>query len=259
MPAGEFLETGNVIGVGKKADIEDQIAIGGNAVSIAEAGQVDHDLGFFFGAAKLFLDEIPELVDRELGSVDGEIGQAPDGRKQLPLQTNALGDGLLIAERMWAARFTESPRDGFVVRFQEQQAGGNFAADTRIDGRESLEAQPFANIHYQGGETNARGVPGQLGEFRDEPDGQVVHRVIAEIFKNLEDRSFARAAQTGDDHQLRVGSGPFPAFSRIWSVVRRIRFRLVFDQGLPGATTALGRHSASGFHEVEMTVPAPYE
>jgi hypothetical protein len=97
----------------------------------------------------------------------------------------------LIAKRMRAARFAESPRDGFVVRFQEQQAGGNFAADARVDGWESFEAQPFANIHHQGRETNAGGVPGQLGELGNEPDGQVVHRVITEIFKNFEDRSFS--------------------------------------------------------------------
>ena len=42
----------------------------------------------------------------------------------------------------------------------------------------------------------------QLGEFRNQVDGQIVDRIVAQILQRLEHGAFAGPAQPGDDHQL---------------------------------------------------------
>ena len=64
--AGEFLELGNVIWVGQEADIEYQVAVGRHAVTVAEAGHVDHDLRFLALANELLANKIAQLMHREL-------------------------------------------------------------------------------------------------------------------------------------------------------------------------------------------------
>ena len=53
--AGEILKSGNVVRVGQKADVEDQVAIRRHAIAEAETGDVDHDLGLVALAAEAFL------------------------------------------------------------------------------------------------------------------------------------------------------------------------------------------------------------
>src|SRR5437870_3698862 len=52
MTAGEFFELRNVVGIWKKAHVENEVAVGGHAVAIAETGDVNADLRCFAIAAK---------------------------------------------------------------------------------------------------------------------------------------------------------------------------------------------------------------
>ena len=135
--AGQLLELRNVVRVGQKADVEDQVAIGGHAVTVAEAGHVDHDLRFFALAHELLADEIAQLVNRELRGIDGQVRQLADGREHLALLADALADGLAGAERMRPARLAEAAHDRLVVRLHERSGAWESRAGCARRSRES--------------------------------------------------------------------------------------------------------------------------
>ncbi len=88
--AGQVFELGNVIGIRQEADVEDQVAVGRHAMPVAEAGDVDADVGLLGAAAELVFDDIPQLVDIELRGIDDVVGHGADGRQPLALGANVL-------------------------------------------------------------------------------------------------------------------------------------------------------------------------
>ena len=71
--------------------------------------------------AEALPDEIPQLVNRELGGVDDQVRHGADGRELRALGPDAAADRSVRAERMRAARLAEAADDGVVVRLQEDQ------------------------------------------------------------------------------------------------------------------------------------------
>ena len=49
---------------------------------------------------------------------------------------------------------------------------------------------------------DARRIARQLGEFRDQVDGQIIDRVIAKVLEDLQHRAFSGSAQAGDDDEF---------------------------------------------------------
>ena len=95
---------------------------------------------------------------------------------------------------------------GRIVGLQKHQAWWAAWRRMRLNkAGKLLERGAFADVHHQRRAADVGRVLGQLGEFRDQFDGQVVHRIVAQILQGLEHGAFAGAAQAGDDHQL--GSG----------------------------------------------------
>jgi hypothetical protein len=76
--------------------------------------------------------------------------------------------------------------------------------------RELRQLSAFANVDHQRGAPHVAGILSQLGELRNQFDGQVVDCIVAQVFESLEDCRLPRAAQTGDDHQLRALRIQFP-------------------------------------------------
>src|SRR5205807_9090450 len=66
---GVLLELRNVVRVRKEAHVEDEVAVRRHAVAIAEAGDVDSDLGFIAVAVELVCNQVPQLVDVQLRGV----------------------------------------------------------------------------------------------------------------------------------------------------------------------------------------------
>src|SRR5579872_6434234 len=65
MAAGQLLETGDVVRVGKKSHVEYEVGIRRDAMAIAEAGDVHHDLLLVALTHELFANEIAQLMDRK--------------------------------------------------------------------------------------------------------------------------------------------------------------------------------------------------
>ena len=103
---------------------------------------------------------------------------------------------------MGPARFAEPADQRGLVRFEKYKPGGHLPADSLDQGWQTLQGGPFADVHHQSGMPDVRGILGQLGKLWDQLDGQVIDRIIPQIFECLEDCSLARTAQSGDDDQL---------------------------------------------------------
>src|SRR5581483_5297832 len=139
MASCKFLESRNVVGVRKKANVENQIAIRGEAVPVAEAGDVNEDLRFLALALELLLDETAQVVHVEFRSVNDQIGEGADGREHFALPKDTLADGLFAgAEWMRPARFAEPAHQRLVIGFEEEQPRIQARADTAPGRRKPL-------------------------------------------------------------------------------------------------------------------------
>src|SRR5258706_4526295 len=76
--AGEAPQPGNKMRIGKKADVENQICVGGHAVAIAKAHD-RNEHGALVWIFETFGDEAAEFVDVELRTVDDDICAVADG------------------------------------------------------------------------------------------------------------------------------------------------------------------------------------
>ena len=73
------------------------------------------------------------------------------------------------------------------------------------NGRKLLQPRAFAHVHHQGRATVGSRIAHQFGELRNQVDGKIVDRVIAQVLQSAQHRAFARAAHSRDDDQFRSG------------------------------------------------------
>ena len=165
------------------------------------------------------MDGLAQLMHVELAGIDDRIGQPADGRQALPFPADAGRDALVRAQRMRTARLAEAPDQRRIVGFEEKQPRGNLAADALVTGRESASsAAPSRMSTTMRRAADVRARLGQLGEFRDQVDGKIVDRIVAEVLERLEHGAFAGAAQAGDNHQLGFRTRGF-TFGRARAIV----------------------------------------
>src|SRR6476661_7972998 len=108
MPARQLFELRNIVRVRQESYVEDQVAVGRNAVAKAKAVHVDHDLAAFLRALKIRRDERSKLVHIELRRIDPKIRQASNRLQLLALVLQAAQDGRLRSQRMRPARLAEA-------------------------------------------------------------------------------------------------------------------------------------------------------
>ena len=60
-----------------------------------------------------------------------------------------------------------------------------------------------ANVHHRRGAVNAAArLLAHLGELQNQVEGKIVHTVVAEILKGLQNGSLPGTAHPGDEHEL---------------------------------------------------------
>ena len=109
------------------------------------------------------------------------------------------------AQRMRTARLAEAPHQNLVGGVEVDQGDIEALLEVGDDGRKLLQAAALADIHDDGGAFVVAGVFDELGKAGDQLGGKVVHAVVAHVLEDLERGDFARAAQSGDDHQPGFG------------------------------------------------------
>src|SRR5436305_13424395 len=112
----EILKSRNIVRIGQKPDVEYQIAIRRQALPKTEAGHINHDVGLVPPPAEALSNKFPELVNRELGSIDRQVRHLTDGSEQRPLAADALRNRSIGTQRMGPARLAKAPDDRLVLR-----------------------------------------------------------------------------------------------------------------------------------------------
>src|SRR5262249_26264815 len=138
---------------------------------------------------------------------------------------------------MRAASLAIAAEEYGIRSFQKNDLSCDHAPNRFHDRGEVFELFFFANVHHQRGNVNLPRPACEFGKTRNQTNRQVVHTVIAEVFKCLEDGSLPGATHACDDDQFAVGA-----------VVTRIRF-LVGE--LLGDGSELGSNPTKG-HAEEM-------
>src|SRR5271156_428962 len=105
--AAEFAQVRHEMGIGQKADVEDQVRIRGNAVAKAEADDRDEQ-GAAAGVLEAINDELAELVDIEFRGVNDYVRETTNGRHAAAFEANAVGDGIIGTQRVRTAGFAEA-------------------------------------------------------------------------------------------------------------------------------------------------------
>ena len=138
------------VGVGKKADVEDEVGVRGDAVFVTKADD-GNEHGTVVGILEAFRDEVAELVDVKLGGVDDDIGQLANGLHEVAFVAKAFANGEGFAERVRAARFAVAAEQSVVVGIDEDERNGVILAEMLEEGGEFFELNTFASIDEQGG------------------------------------------------------------------------------------------------------------
>src|SRR5215471_15492011 len=96
----------------------------------------------------------------ELRGVNDQIRRGANGSQARAFRANTAWDGNVGSERVRAARFAETPNDGAVVSFQEDNLRVDRFADASQHLGQARKAQPFPDIDYQGGGVDFRVISG---------------------------------------------------------------------------------------------------
>ena len=145
-------------------------------------------------------------MDRKTRSVDNQIGHFP--QRTQPVAFGGQGGfkaHALTLQRMWAAGGGVAAHEFLRVSLQKQQkrtdALGGHHAQGVVD---FIRKIALAHIHAQGNAhemTHGRTLH-HTGHFRGQTGGQTIHGEIAQIFKNPQGRTFARAGKAGNNTNL---------------------------------------------------------
>src|SRR5580698_3444801 len=133
--SGEVLEFRNVVGIGKEAHVENQVAIGWDAMAIAKAGDVDANISLLAAAAKFVFNHLAQLMHVEFGGIDDVVRDSANGRQLLAFFLYAFGYRCSDSERMRTAGFAKAAHQRAVVGLQINQRGGNAAPEFFVKGR----------------------------------------------------------------------------------------------------------------------------
>src|SRR5271155_4441130 len=200
--AAEFPQVRDEMRIGQEADVEYQVRIRGNAVAKPKADDGDEQRAAA-GILEAINYELAKLVDVEFRGVDDDIGETANGRHAAAFEANALGDGIIGAERVRTAGFAEAAEQNFVAGFDEDEGGGMFGDEFAVNSGELFDLLAFAGVNEERGAFDfAAAFDVEFAESGDQADGKIIHAVEAEVFEGVQHRTFSGAGQAGEDYEL---------------------------------------------------------
>ncbi len=188
--------------VRQEADVEDEVAVHGQAVTIAEAGHFNAQVRFVPLAGEFLADDLAQLVHIQPGRVDHQIGRLADRPQAHSLTLNALGDRP-GPQRVRPPGLAVTAHQRAVVGLEEDQPNRNSAPQRLQEAGQLAEFLPFAHIHHERRVADLVRRVHQLGKRGNQANRQIVHGIVAEILKSAKSRTFARAAETSEDDEFR--------------------------------------------------------
>ena len=188
VPAGLALELRNVVGIGEKAHVEDQVCVGRQAKPEPEGDDGEQDRFSPGHPAKPRLDELPELVNIHPRRVDDGGRDLSHGLEQQALEPDALAHRQIAPQGVRAPRLPEAANQGAVRSLEKDERVPEVVARQALVHRRQL-AEGFApaDVHHHGSALDpAAGLAAQLCKFGNQIDRQVVHTVETQVLERLQ-------------------------------------------------------------------------
>ena len=176
----------NKVRIGQEADVEHHIGVERHTVLEAEAEAGDQQLLGLFLVAKALQDVGAQLVYVEIRSVNQRVGDVANGVQQLPLLHNGARNSLRPAQRVRPPCFRVAAHQHRVLRIQKNHSRREQLAHALQYLGQAVQRGSFANIHHDRRALNLARCAYQRGKIRQQFERQVVHGVIAQIFKSLQ-------------------------------------------------------------------------
>src|SRR6187402_3504 len=194
--SGERAELRDEVRIGKKAYVEDQVGVRGDAIFETETGRGDQQTTVLIATFKLLEDMRTQFVHIKFAGVDQKIGHVTDWVKPRSLGANGTDDRLSATQRVRTTRLRVAANKDVVRSFKIDHRRRQDLAHLLQDGGKALY-ETFANIDTDGGATDLPGAADEIGEARYEFQGEIVDGVKTKIFKGLESGELACTGDTG--------------------------------------------------------------
>ena len=168
--AGEGAQALHKVGVGQKADVQNQVGSRGDAVFVSKGNQMEPEALLGGEVGILFLDQLPQLMGGVIGAVDDALRQAPQAGQGFPFRPQGLGDGFPVRQGVLAPGLAEPPDEGLFIGLQEDEVEFEpLALQAAEDPGIILQKPLGTHVHYQG---DLAAVPGGAGLHVQEPRQQ---------------------------------------------------------------------------------------
>src|ERR1700736_1683983 len=190
------------MGIGKEADVENQIGIRGHAVAITKTHD-GNEHGALVGILEALGDEMAKLVHVELRSVDDHVRKFVNVLHHRTFLAQALAHGDVLAERVRAPRLAVAAQKRVFAGIDEHQSDGMILAQVLEKWRQFFELRALARVYQQGSARKIAFASGmQLGKNGNQVDGKVVDAVEAHVFESMEYGAFSGAGKSGKNDEL---------------------------------------------------------
>ena len=145
----------------------------------------------------------PQFMNIKFGSVNDQVGNRAKRPQMPPLGPKRCPHRRALSQRMRPPRLAVAPQQRGVTRFQINHPRRYRQFHRLQDRWQFLELRTLAHIHYQRRPRDLSRPQRQFGKPRNQLHRQIVHAVVAKIFKSLQRRSLPRPAHASDDDEFR--------------------------------------------------------
>jgi len=188
------------MGVSEEADIEHHIGIARQSPAIGKRGHEDPELGRVFETEPARQDA-PQVVDRDIGRVDDDIGRMLQRFENRAFVVNAVQNGAIERQRVPAAGFGEPPqKESSSASTQSVEPPRPAAPATRRAGPAAPPPRSPGSgcrFRWRAGGRATRPAPAAV----EQEQRQIIDRLVPQILERLERRREAGAGHAGDQDE----------------------------------------------------------
>ncbi len=206
--AAESAQLRDPIRVGQEADVHHEVGVLRGAVLEAEGLERDV-LAVVRHRAEGRLDGAAQVVHRQAGGVDDDVGEFLDPVGDLALALQAQLEGVLALQRVGAPHAVEAADEHVVAGVHEQHGGAQPLLRELPQRRPEVAAEEAgADVEDEGDLLHRRILPeAQLQEIDDELRGKVLDHEEPLVLQHLRRRTEPSAGHAGDEDGGRREAG----------------------------------------------------
>ena len=203
--AGQPPQLRNVVRIGQKAHVKDQVGLHRHPVLEAEGKDMHLHLPLLFPLGKEGQELAAQLAQGQTGGIHDPVRPLPQGSQDLPLHLDSLLQGVILLPQGMDPPGLLIALDNRPVRgVHEQNPVAALHGRQTIQGlEEPLKIGAAPDIGHQHHPVVLPISPhAQLGKFGDQRDGQVIHTKVAQVLHHRGRPALPCPGQTGNNQKL---------------------------------------------------------